>query len=85
MGKASRRKKQASPYWSHPIQVRSEESGELIDEFVDPDLARRLNDMIAAGNLTKEEITKLVSEGINEVLRERRKNAPIDGQHRTEQ
>jgi hypothetical protein len=81
MGKRNRRKQRNNIIFGYPIRVLNEETGELIEEFVDPQVAKYFNDKIKAG-ATKEEITEEVTKWVANSLAERAKNAPVDGQHR---
>lgn len=81
MGKASRRKKNS--IFSQPINVINEDTGEVIETFVNPKVAKYFNDMIKNG-ASKEEITELVSNWVTKSIEEKRQNAPTDGQHRKE-
>jgi hypothetical protein len=80
MGKRSRRRER-SKVFETPIRLINEDTGELIEEFVNPKVARFFNEKIKAG-ATKDELTELVSKMVTDCLEEKRKNAPIDGQHR---
>lgn len=84
MGKASRRKQQQrknKDVYAHPIQVLSQETGEVIESFVNPKVAKHFNDMVLNG-ATQEDINKFVTDGVSQMLDERKKNAPLDGQRR---
>jgi len=81
MGKASRRKKRDRTFAETPIRVISQETGEVLEEFYDPKVAKYFNDEIASGRLkTKEEVTEWVNKGLEKLIAEKRKNAPQDGE-----
>lgn len=80
MGKASRRKRRERDFAETPIRVIHQETGEVIEEFYNPTVARYFNDQIAAGKFkTKEEITEFISAGLEKLIAERKKSAPHDG------
>jgi hypothetical protein len=80
MGKASRRKKRDRDFAETPIRVISQETGEVIEEFYAPKVARFFNDKMKSGEFkTKEDATAWVVKALEHMTEERKKTAPHDG------